>query len=168
MSFCRHQQIYRPIARSDARHILAHAGLADVDTKLQKPSVNTRYAPARILAAHAPDECAKLRAFITREPARRLSNWSAVETPHGARRMTGLHRAYRTTPAVPTCAPRGRGRPTVTEDRSATIRSRSAQIRTNRCSTTAVRCGERHPVRGCTDCGVDRRCQSETDGHQPA
>src|SRR5947209_10238806 len=45
---------------SPTHHVFAHAGLSDVDSELQKLTVNTRSAPYRVFTAHDPDQLSDL------------------------------------------------------------------------------------------------------------
>ncbi len=63
-----------------ACHVLAHAGLADFDTKFEQFAVDAGRAPKRILAAHSTDQFSHI--FRDRRSARlAMTNFPAPEQP---------------------------------------------------------------------------------------
>ncbi|MEH6952608.1 hypothetical protein V4R08_14990 [Nitrobacter sp. NHB1] len=73
------------------RHILGHAGLANLDAKLEKPAMDPRRSPQRIGDAHLTDQPANFQqhrrstAAMPRFPAPIQSDTDTMPTDHGVR-----------------------------------------------------------------------------------
>ena len=73
------------------RHILGHAGLADIDAKLEQLAMDSRRSPQRIGDAHLADQPANVQrhnrsaAAATRFPAPIRSETGTMPTDHGVR-----------------------------------------------------------------------------------
>src|ERR1700721_400708 len=85
------------------RHILGHAGLADLDAELEKLSMDTRRSPQRVRDAHLADQPANFQRYgrstaaVPRFPAPIQSETATVPTDPGVRlhnrqRLDGIRR----------------------------------------------------------------------------